>query len=80
MNTSQSVKEITSRFFISQYAALFNETLAKLDNTSKHFIRNNKQLNDMYDLFLDFIIDSNQHLEYTYIKQQTKEIEDVGPN
>ena len=34
-----------------------------MDNTTKHIIRNNKQLNELYDLFLDYIIDSSQLLD-----------------
>jgi hypothetical protein len=51
------------RLFIAQQADKFERYLATIDNDTRHIIRKNKQLNDFYDLFLDFILDSNQHLE-----------------
>jgi hypothetical protein len=78
--TSNSIEELTNRLFIARYSTLFNEHLARLDDSTKHLIRNSKQLNALYDLFLDFIIDSNQHLEYNDIKKQAKEVQDVGSN
>lgn len=76
--TSNTTEELTNKLFICRYSTLFNEQLAKLDNVSKHLIRNNKQLNELYDLFLDFIIDSNQHLEYNEMKKQEREQSNVG--
>jgi negative regulator of sigma E activity len=52
------------RLFILQYAEQFNAFLPQIDGTSKEIIRKNKALNNMYDLFLDFIIDSKRHLDY----------------
>jgi hypothetical protein len=51
------------RLFIVQYHEHFNHFLHLLDDSTKHLIRNNRQLNDMYDLFLDFVLDSGQILE-----------------
>ena len=51
------------RLFITQNADKFERYLATLDDNTRQLIRNNKQLNNFYDLFLDFILDSNQHLE-----------------
>lgn len=79
-NLLQSIKASSDRLFICSYSTLFNSHLSKLDDSTKHLIRNNKQLNELYDLFLDFIIDSHQHLEYNDIIKQAKEIEDVGSN
>lgn len=75
--TSDLAKELrntTSRLFITRYSELFNRHLARLDDSTKHIIRNNKQLNELYDLFLDFIIDSSQHLDYTNAKEQEKDV------
>lgn len=74
---AKELKNTSSRLFISRYSELFNKYLAGLDSSSKHIIKNNKQLNDLYDLFLDFIIDSSQHLDYTNAKEQEK---NVGSN
>jgi hypothetical protein len=73
-NISRELKNTTSRLLITRYNTLFNEFLAKLDNPTKHIIRKNKQLNEFYDLFLDFIIDSSQHLDYMDAKQEEKNI------
>lgn len=70
------VKNTSTRLFLLQHIEKFNKYLAGLDNNTKHIIRNNKQLNELYDLFLDFIIDSSQHLEYIEAKQQAKEVDD----
>jgi len=64
---------ISDQFFISKYSAMFNEYLSRLDDNTKHIIRNNKQLNGLYDLFLDYIIDSNQHLDYKEAKKYEQE-------
>ena len=75
---TSTTEELTNKLFIARFSALFNECLVKMEDSTKHIIRNNKQLNDMYDLFLDFIIDSNQHLEYNDIKNEERHIRDVG--
>lgn len=51
-----------------QYSELFNKQLAGLSDSTKHIIRKNVELNSLYDLFLDFIIDSSQHLDYIEAK------------
>ena len=79
-NTSDIARELrntTSRLFITRYSALFNKHLASMSDSTKHIIRNNKQLNELYDLFLDFIIDSSQHLDYIDAKEREK---NVGSN
>lgn len=69
LNTTDTLKTlpstITSKLFILQYSELFNRKLSSFSESTKHIIKNNKELNDLYDLFLDFIIDSSQYLEYT---------------
>lgn len=64
---SKHVKEVEStvdRLFISQYNALFNEYLTKVEPSTRELVRRNKNLNDLYDIILDFIIDSSHHLGY----------------
>ena len=60
-NDAQSTQD---RVFILQHAEKFNTFLPQINETSREIIRKNKALSDMYDLFLDFIIDSKQHLDY----------------
>jgi len=70
----KEIHQLTDRLFISQYQALFNKYLSQLDDNTKHIIRNNRQLNSLYDLFLDFIIDSSQHLDYINAREEAKKI------
>lgn len=58
-STTEYAKELQSRTLILNYNSDFNRFLDTLQPTTKQIITNNKQLNQMYDLFLDFIIDSN---------------------
>lgn len=76
-NLAEDLKSTSSRLFITKYSTLFMKYLADLDDNTKHIIRNNKQLDGLYDLFIDFIIDSSQHLDYTIAKEQEK---NVGSN
>ncbi|NBP04032.1 MAG: hypothetical protein EBU90_28855 [Proteobacteria bacterium] len=73
--SSNDLKSSVSKLFISEYIAKFNKQLCNLSDTSKHLIRNNKELNEMYDLFLDFIIDGGQHLDYQAAKESEKNID-----
>lgn len=50
-------------FLLLNYNVKFYKFLHELDDSTKHIIRNNKQLNEMYDLFLDFVIDSSTFLD-----------------
>jgi hypothetical protein len=65
---NERVKEVEStidRLFISQYNALFNEYLDKVKPPTRELVRHNKELGELYDVVLDFIIDSSHHLGYT---------------
>jgi hypothetical protein len=65
---NEHVKEVAGtvdRLFISQYNALFNEYLTKVEPHTRELVRRNKELNELYDIILDFIIDSSHHLGYT---------------
>ena len=58
-----SLRDAEIKLFISKYHDLFNIYLAKMDGSTKQIIRTNKELNELYDLFLDFILDSAQLLK-----------------
>ena len=73
--TTVPIKNLTNRLFILQYSTLFNRELASLSDSTKHLIRKNKELNSLYDLFLDFIIDSSQHLDYIEAKTLEKVVD-----
>jgi len=72
------VSEITNRVFIAHQADKFERFLKSLNENTRHTIRSNKQLNELYDLFLDFIIDSNQHLEVSDIKEQENKLDSTS--
>jgi hypothetical protein len=72
----EEIKKTCDRLFLSRYNILFYKFLVTLDDSSKHLIKNNKKLNEMYDLLLDFIIDSSQHLEYNDAKETARELEE----
>jgi hypothetical protein len=76
--SSTEIENITAmkdRMFIAQYADKFERHLAALNDNTREIIRNNKQLNEFYDLFLDFILDSNQHLERKVAQERIQEVE-----
>lgn len=65
---NEHAKEVAGtidRLFISRYNALFNEYLNKVEPSTRELMRRNKELNELYDIILDFIIDSSHHLGYT---------------
>jgi hypothetical protein len=72
----EEIKKACDRLFLSRYNILFYKFLVTLDDSTKHLIKNNKKLNEMYDLLLDFIIDSSQHLEYNDAKETARELEE----
>ena len=51
-------KEIKYDAFITNYHIRFLNLIEGLTPEVKHTIKRSKELNDMYDCFLDFIIDS----------------------
>ncbi|NBW57080.1 hypothetical protein EBR43_04715 [bacterium] len=65
---------MNDRYFILNYSNKFERCLNELDDNTKHLIRKNNKLSDLYDLFLDFIIDSNKHLDLIDAKEATKEL------
>jgi len=58
-----TASEINSKLFIAKRAHQFELHLQQLDDHAKHMIQSNQQLNNLYDLFLDFIIDAHQHVQ-----------------
>jgi len=71
----ENITAMKDRMFIAQYADKFERHLTTLNDYTREIIRNNKQLNEFYDLFLDFILDSNQHLERKAAQERIKEVE-----
>lgn len=69
------IKEIVDSCFIAKYNSLFSRFLQKLSPESRDIIRKNKELDELFDLFLDFILDSSQHLDYKSAKETEKNIE-----
>jgi hypothetical protein len=63
------------RLFIAHQADKFERFLTSIDTDTRKLIRNNKELNNFYDLFLDFILDSNQHLEKNDAQEYTSKID-----
>ena len=49
--------------FIQKYTNAFNATIEDVDRDAKASIKSSYCLNKIYDLFLDFIIDSKQVLK-----------------
>ena len=72
---STEINEMKDRLFIAQYADRFERYLTSFDDNTRQLIRNNKQLNNFYDLFLDFILDSNQHLEKNDAQEYTSKLD-----
>jgi len=68
-NISSEQKEIVSqlvlcKLFVTKYSEMFYKQLNNISSNTKLVIHNNKELDQLYDLFLDFIIDSRQYLDY----------------
>jgi hypothetical protein len=53
-------KEVKYDAFITSYHIRFHSLIDGLTPEVKHKIKMSKELNDMYDCFLDFIIDSKR--------------------
>lgn len=68
-------EDVALRVFLTEHSDKFQRYLAKLDNNTKHIIRNNKQLNELYDLFLDYIIDSAKILDDIEFKNIKKDLD-----
>lgn len=49
--------------FITKYSNAFNATIDDVDREAKACIKNNYCLNKIYDLFIDFVIDSKRILK-----------------
>lgn len=53
-------KEVKYDAFITSYHIRFLSIIEGLTPQTKHIIKKSKELNDMYDCFLDFVIDSKR--------------------
>ena len=78
LKEKQELKSACERLLLSNYNVQFYRFLESIDDNTKHIIRNNNKLNEMYDLFLDFIIDSSNQLDRNHAKELTKEIEETS--
>jgi len=65
-------KEIKDELLITEYNVKFSKMLHSISDSTKSVIRKSKELNDLYDLFLDFIIDNSQKLDYKEAKKKEK--------
>lgn len=75
-NLNQSTaQQILDNCFIAKYNNYFSEYLQNLSPETRELIRKNKDLNSLFDLFLDFILDSSQYLDYRDAKEQEKNSE-----
>jgi hypothetical protein len=66
----KSVKESLDRIFITSYIEKFNKFISNLPIESRDIVRKNKNIDAMYDLVLDFILDASQHLDYIDAKER----------
>jgi len=71
------MKDLKNNCFISKYCELFSRYLQKISPHTRDQIRKNKELDELYDLFLDFILDSSQHLDEQYIRKEEKELDKI---
>lgn len=71
----KEIKHTLDKCFISYYSNLFNTYLQNLSPETRNLIRNNKELDRLFDLFLDFTIDSSQHIDYLNAKEAEKNID-----
>lgn len=78
LKETQKLKSTCERLLLSNYNLQFYKFLESIDDNTKHIIRNNSKLNEMYDLFLDFIIDSSNQLDRNHAKELTEEIEETS--
>lgn len=61
------------RFFILQYNDKFTRYLQDLSPSTRELIRKNKDLDRLFDLVLDYTIDSSQKLDYMEKNWKDKE-------
>ena len=70
--------KVTDRYFLANQVDRFEQFLATVNSDTRTAIRKNDQLNELYDLFLDFILDSNQHLNQCEAKEVANNTEKTG--
>lgn len=73
-DTKQDIKDITDGCLLVRYSGLFHKFLINLSPSTRDIIKNNKELNDLFDLMLDFTIDASQHIDYKQAISSTKEL------
>lgn len=73
--TKQEVRDVIDSCFIAKYNKLFGDFLQRLSPITREQIRKNKELDELFDLFLDYILDSSQHLDYKQAKELESEVD-----
>lgn len=73
--TSKEVTEVIDNCLITKYNSLFSKYLQNLSPSTRDIIRKTKELDELFDLFLDFILDSSQQLDYKIAKENEENIE-----
>ena len=71
----EDVQDVVDNCFITKYSSLFHKYLLELSPSSREIIRNNKELNNLFDLLLDYTIDASQHLDYKQAREAAKNID-----
>jgi len=74
-NVKQDTQRVLDSCLITRYNTYFTEYLQKLSPETREIIRKNKELDCLFDLFLDFILDTSQHLDYKNAKECEKNVE-----
>jgi len=72
---NSDIKNILDNCFITKYSNLFHNYLLNLSPSTREQIRKNKELNELFDLLLDYTIDASQHLDYKEAKEKEKSID-----
>lgn len=75
--TKEDVRDVIDSCFIAKYNGLFGKYLQKLSPETREVIRKHRELDELFDLFLDYILDSSQHLDYKDAKEKEKELDQV---
>ena len=73
--TKEEVHDVVDSCFIAKYNGLFNKYIQDLSPETRETIRKHTDLDKLFDLFVDFIIDSSQHLDYKLAKAAEKDLD-----
>ena len=62
-DSKTDASKTTDALFLAHQVQKFQKILQQMDDAARHSIQHNRQLNHLYDAFLDFILDASQHLK-----------------